>query len=124
MQLRQKSVLAAATATLALVTAGQAGAVGPWEPVGDDVKSGVSGLALTGHSDGTVQALIVRDNKKPGDNRIANSRTPRANPPQQTSPLSPGTVRSRSTWRPSKRCRERPANMWPWPAGGWSTTSS
>jgi hypothetical protein len=64
-------VLAAATATLALVTVGRAGAVGPWESVGDDVKSGVSGLALTGHSDGTVQALIVRENKKPGDNRIA-----------------------------------------------------
>ncbi|MFE5022232.1 hypothetical protein ACFRAO_02590 [Streptomyces sp. NPDC056656] len=71
MQLRHKSLLAAATATLALVAAGQAGATGPWERVGDDVKSGVSGLALTGHSGGTVHALIVRDNKKPGDNRIA-----------------------------------------------------
>lgn len=66
MQLRHKSLLAAATATLALVAAGQAGAAGPWAQVGGDVKSGVSGLALTGHSDGTVHALIVRDNKKRG----------------------------------------------------------
>ncbi|MFG3365084.1 hypothetical protein ACGF0K_08915 [Streptomyces sp. NPDC048156] len=71
MQLRHKSLLAAATATLALVAAGQAGAAGPWVQVGDDVKSGISGLALTEHSGGTVHALVVRDNKKPGDNRIA-----------------------------------------------------
>ncbi|MGW0535048.1 hypothetical protein [Streptomyces sp. NPDC003032] len=70
------SVLTAATA--ALVTAGAATtpATSPatgsgWQRAGDDITSGVSGLALTGRADGATHALIVRDNKKPGQNRIA-----------------------------------------------------
>ena len=42
-----------------------------WEQVGDDIASGVSGLAVTSHAPHGLHALAVRDNKKPGENRIA-----------------------------------------------------
>ncbi|AZM56431.1 hypothetical protein DMA15_30825 [Streptomyces sp. WAC 01529] len=61
-------------ATAALVTAGTAtapAANGGWQRAGDDITSGISGLARTGPSDGATHALIVRDNKKPGENRVA-----------------------------------------------------
>ncbi|MEU5774100.1 hypothetical protein ABZ819_12500 [Streptomyces venezuelae] len=46
---------------------------GGWQKIGDDIKSGVSGLAVTGSSSrhGGTRALVVRDNKKPGENRVA-----------------------------------------------------
>ncbi|MFD6431467.1 hypothetical protein [Streptomyces venezuelae] len=46
---------------------------GGWQKVGDDIKSGVSGLAVTGSGPrhGATRALVVRDNKKPGENRVA-----------------------------------------------------
>ncbi|MFG2648530.1 hypothetical protein [Streptomyces sp. NPDC048436] len=44
---------------------------GQWEQVGDDITSGVSGLAVTSRSGHGLSALVVRDNKKPGENRIA-----------------------------------------------------
>jgi hypothetical protein len=44
---------------------------GPWQRVGDDITSGVSGLAVTSGSADGLDALVVRDNKKPGENRIA-----------------------------------------------------
>ncbi|MEU6823414.1 hypothetical protein ABZ921_22495 [Streptomyces atriruber] len=46
---------------------------GGWQQVGDDITSGISGLALTdgGQARGAAHALVVRDNKKPGENRVA-----------------------------------------------------
>ncbi|GAA1897183.1 hypothetical protein GCM10009837_19120 [Streptomyces durmitorensis] len=44
---------------------------GSWQQVGADVKSGISGLAVASRSGDTLHALVVRDNKRPGDNRIA-----------------------------------------------------
>ncbi|WP_306323943.1 MULTISPECIES: hypothetical protein [unclassified Streptomyces] len=81
MQLRHKSLLSAAFVTLALAAPARAGAPEPapepggWQQVGDDAKSGVSGLALTdtgaGSADGSVEALVVHDNKKPGEQRLS-----------------------------------------------------
>ncbi|MER5439065.1 hypothetical protein [Streptomyces sp. NPDC002790] len=82
MQLRRTSLLAATLVTLALASAAApatgtprtAGtAPGGWQQVGDDAKSGVSGLALTGGAvaGGAVEALVVHDNKKPGERRIS-----------------------------------------------------
>ncbi|WP_369212966.1 hypothetical protein [Streptomyces flavofungini] len=73
----RRSVLTALTA--ALVTAGTApapAAGGGWQRAGDDITSGISGLALSGggdgvRADGSTHALVVRDNKKPGQNRVA-----------------------------------------------------
>ncbi|MET8682753.1 hypothetical protein ABZV77_00885 [Streptomyces sp. NPDC004732] len=67
------------TATAALLSAGGLSASaahapnGGWQKFGDDIKSGISGLALTGggHERGAAHALVVRDNKKPGENRVA-----------------------------------------------------
>lgn len=44
---------------------------GRWHQVGDDVKSGISGLTVTSRSGDDLRALVVRDNKQPGENRIA-----------------------------------------------------
>lgn len=44
---------------------------GRWHQVGDDVKSGISGLTVTSRSGDDLRALVVRDNKRPGENRIA-----------------------------------------------------
>ncbi|MWA14500.1 hypothetical protein [Streptomyces sp. BA2] len=44
---------------------------GRWQQVGDDVKSGISGLTVTSRSGDDLRALVVRDNKRPGENRIA-----------------------------------------------------
>lgn len=43
----------------------------PWQQVGSDVKSGISGLTVTSRSGEAFSALVVRDNKRPGDNRVA-----------------------------------------------------
>ncbi|MEU5901650.1 MULTISPECIES: hypothetical protein [Streptomyces] len=67
------------TAAAALLSAGGPTASaahapgGGWQQVGDDIKSGISGLAVTsdGHRQGRTDALVVRDNKKPGENRVA-----------------------------------------------------
>ncbi|MFC4328821.1 hypothetical protein ACFPC0_13505 [Streptomyces andamanensis] len=42
-----------------------------WEPAGHDMRSGISGLAVVSRSGGTYRTLIARDNKLPGENRIA-----------------------------------------------------
>ncbi|QEU90892.1 hypothetical protein [Streptomyces kanamyceticus] len=65
------TVLAAATATAALFTSGAPVADDGWQQVGDDISTGISGLALTGRAGGATHALVVRDNKKPGQNRVA-----------------------------------------------------
>lgn len=44
---------------------------GRWHQVGDDVRSGISGLTVTYRSGSELRALVVRDNKRPGENRIA-----------------------------------------------------
>ncbi|WP_409238480.1 hypothetical protein [Streptomyces sp. PA5.6] len=67
------------TATAALLSAGGLTASaahapgGGWQKVGDDIKSGISGLAVTsgGLRQGGTDAVVVRDNKKPGENRLA-----------------------------------------------------
>ncbi|MFJ8952640.1 hypothetical protein ACIRO1_21230 [Streptomyces sp. NPDC102381] len=80
MQLRHKSLLSAALVTLVLAAPARAGAPadsaprnGGWQQVGDDATSGVSGLALSGKAaaHGAVDALVVHDNKKPGQSRIS-----------------------------------------------------
>ncbi|WP_327660866.1 MULTISPECIES: hypothetical protein [unclassified Streptomyces] len=80
MQLRHKSLLSAALVTLVLAAPARAGApadsaprTGGWQQVGDDATSGVSGLALSGKAaaHGAVDALVVHDNKKPGQSRIS-----------------------------------------------------
>ncbi|RZQ60159.1 hypothetical protein [Amycolatopsis suaedae] len=48
-----------------------AGAGSSWVQVGADIRSGVSGVAVVERSDRRIDALVVRDNKKPGENRIA-----------------------------------------------------
>ncbi|MEU6994531.1 hypothetical protein ABZ953_28220 [Streptomyces sp. NPDC046465] len=55
-----------------LATAATASAPdGGWQQAGDDITSGISGSALTGRSAGATHAVVVRDNKKPGQNRVA-----------------------------------------------------
>ncbi|MDI3405769.1 hypothetical protein [Streptomyces cavernicola] len=78
MQPHRKPLLLAAVATLALAAA-PAPAPAPaapepavaWRQVGDDARTGISGLALTANTAERIEALVVRDNKKPGDSRIA-----------------------------------------------------
>ncbi|MEU9853431.1 hypothetical protein [Streptomyces sp. NPDC047974] len=60
--------LAAAGALVALL-AGTAQAAAPWRQAGADARSGVSGLAAEGAGTGT--ALVVHDNKRPGQPRLS-----------------------------------------------------
>ncbi|MFK4071787.1 hypothetical protein [Streptomyces sp. NPDC029674] len=64
---------AAATAATLLTTAAAPAAPAPggWQRAGDSITSGISGLAVTGRADGATHAVVVRDNKKPGQNRLA-----------------------------------------------------
>lgn len=41
-----------------------------WQSVGDGITSGISGVAIDGRHGETVDALAVRDNKEPGQNRL------------------------------------------------------
>lgn len=41
-----------------------------WHQVGDGITSGISGIVVDGRHEGAVRALAVRDNKKPGENRL------------------------------------------------------
>ncbi|MGH4032939.1 hypothetical protein ACQB60_28845 [Actinomycetota bacterium Odt1-20B] len=75
----------AAAVSLAAASTGAAtgatGATGGWVPVGSGMTEGVSGLAVSAGSDSgsgsgsgsgdALRALVVRDNKKPGENRVA-----------------------------------------------------
>ncbi|NBE56549.1 hypothetical protein [Streptomyces boluensis] len=58
-------------ATTARTSAEPSVAASGWQRVGDDMRSGISGLAVTSHSGGAYRALIALDNKRPGENRIA-----------------------------------------------------
>ncbi|MFE3579693.1 hypothetical protein [Streptomyces vinaceus] len=64
---------AAAMALLTMLGTTQAGAAAPWQKVGGDALSGVSGIAFEGRSaDGTeVRALVVHDNKGSGQRRLS-----------------------------------------------------
>ncbi|MFG2894832.1 hypothetical protein [Streptomyces sp. NPDC048248] len=41
-----------------------------WQRVGDGITAGISGLAAAGRHGAAVDTLAVRDNKKPGENRL------------------------------------------------------
>ncbi|MET9606500.1 hypothetical protein ABZZ17_15695 [Streptomyces sp. NPDC006512] len=72
--LRRTTWLSAAATLLAVLCAAPAGAAdGPWQKVGDDTLSGVSGLAYEGRTeDGSgVHALVVHDNKRSGRPRLS-----------------------------------------------------
>ncbi|WP_260333882.1 hypothetical protein [Streptomyces beigongshangae] len=64
---------AAAAALLMLFAAVPAGAGSSWQKVGDDARSGVSGLAHEGPADGgaAVRVLVVHDNKRSGQQRLS-----------------------------------------------------
>ncbi|MGW1409658.1 hypothetical protein [Streptomyces sp. NPDC002403] len=65
--------ITAAAALLTVLGGAPAGAAGEWQKVGDDARSGVSGLAYEGRSaDGAgVHTLVVHDNKKSGQRRLS-----------------------------------------------------
>ncbi|MFH8344789.1 hypothetical protein [Streptomyces sp. NPDC018045] len=77
---RYLAVVAALACTVPLVATGSAtarpsGRPVPWQQVGDDITSGVSGLAVVpGSRAGRTDLLVARDNKKPGENRLATIR--------------------------------------------------
>ncbi|MFM9369685.1 hypothetical protein [Streptomyces sp. Da 82-17] len=82
------AVAATTSATAARTEDAPAPAAGRWQQIGHDMRSGISGLAVTSRSGGTYRALIARDNKRPGENRVARltyhpgepARTPAAQP--------------------------------------------
>ncbi|MEJ1196372.1 MULTISPECIES: hypothetical protein [unclassified Streptomyces] len=64
--------VAATTEVTAARTSGEpALAATGWQQVGHDMRSGIGGLAVTSHAGGTYRALIALDNKRPGEQRIA-----------------------------------------------------
>ncbi|MEU7583723.1 hypothetical protein AB0B50_39800 [Streptomyces sp. NPDC041068] len=74
------TLLTAVTTTLVTAGAATAPAAGDamvpaaddgWQQAGAGMTTGISGLALTGRAGGATHALVVRDNKKPGQNRVA-----------------------------------------------------
>lgn len=70
---RMACVTAAAALLTALGTAAAGADGGDWQKVGDDARSGVSGLAYEGRAaDGEgVFALAVHDNKRTGEQRLS-----------------------------------------------------
>ncbi|MEV0253715.1 hypothetical protein AB0H82_05480 [Streptomyces sp. NPDC050732] len=66
-----RTTLLTAAALLTTGAVHPAGAAEGWQRAGDDIRSGISGLALTQETEGKIRALVVRDNKKPGQNRLA-----------------------------------------------------
>ncbi|GAA4524876.1 hypothetical protein [Amycolatopsis samaneae] len=62
-----------AVAVLA-VPAPAATAADGWESIGDGMTSGAGGVAVLSQGPDSVEALVVRDNKKPGENRAARVR--------------------------------------------------
>ncbi|MFF9673519.1 hypothetical protein ACF1GS_17705 [Streptomyces eurythermus] len=65
------TVAAGAGVTVARTSGAPALTATGWTQVGHDVKSGVSGLSVTSRTDSTYRVLIALDNKRPGENRIA-----------------------------------------------------
>ncbi|WP_031465925.1 hypothetical protein [Sciscionella sediminilitoris] len=66
-----KIIAGLALTAAAVLTSVPASADSAWYRVGDSITEGVSGAVITGASGGTVDALVVRDNKEPGQNRLA-----------------------------------------------------
>ncbi|MEU3543290.1 hypothetical protein [Streptomyces paromomycinus] len=67
------SLVAAQSATAQSATARSAHRAAPaWQKVGDGITSGISGLAVVpGSRPGRTDLLVARDNKEPGENRLA-----------------------------------------------------
>ncbi|CAL9325519.1 hypothetical protein [Streptomyces sp. SudanB182_2057] len=65
------AVAAGTGVTVARTSGAPALAATGWTQVGHDVKSGVSGLAVTSRTGNTYRVLVALDNKRPGENRIA-----------------------------------------------------
>ncbi|MEU3660304.1 hypothetical protein AB0E77_11135 [Streptomyces sp. NPDC032940] len=78
---------AGATAVQAPASASTSASGGGWEQVGGDIRSGVSGLAVTSRSGRTYRALIALDNKRPGESRIARLTYRTGNPGDAIRPL-------------------------------------
>ncbi|MGW2405070.1 hypothetical protein ACWCXK_11100 [Streptomyces sp. NPDC001739] len=53
-----------------LAPSATAGAAQGWQRVGDGITAGLSGIVVDGRHGDTVDTLAVRDNKKPGENRL------------------------------------------------------
>ncbi|MFJ2769111.1 hypothetical protein [Streptomyces sp. NPDC087300] len=66
-----RTTVLAAVAAAFLTSGAPVAADDGWQQAGGDIRSGISGLALTGRAGGATHALVVRDNKKPGENRVA-----------------------------------------------------
>lgn len=94
--------LAAATATAAVHLTDRPAATPPtWQKVGDGMTGGVSGMVATRAAGGTVEALVARDNKEPGQSRLAEVR------------LAPGERPSvhELTWRGGEGSDEPPKDL-------------
>ncbi|MEV4340378.1 hypothetical protein [Streptomyces sp. NPDC049590] len=65
------AVAAGTGVTVARTNGAPAPAAAGWTQAGHDVRSGISGLAVTSHTGSTYRVLIALDNKRPGENRIA-----------------------------------------------------
>lgn len=66
------AILPALAATLLQPSAALAG--DGWESIGTGMTSGASGVAVLSRSDDRIDALVVRDSKKPGENRAVRVR--------------------------------------------------
>ncbi|MEU6266752.1 hypothetical protein [Saccharopolyspora shandongensis] len=69
-----RSLVGAVSLALVLASPGAATAApdqADWQPVGDGTKSGISGIALVDTTPEATEAIIVRDNKKDGENRAS-----------------------------------------------------
>ncbi|GHI53117.1 hypothetical protein Srubr_29630 [Streptomyces rubradiris] len=65
------AVAAGTGVTAARTSDAPAHAATGWTQVGDDMRSGISGLAVTSSRGGAYRAVIALDNKRRGENRIA-----------------------------------------------------
>ncbi|MFI0258687.1 hypothetical protein ACH4OW_06570 [Streptomyces sp. NPDC017056] len=71
------TAVAAALACTASLAAAQTATARPaaWQQVGDGITSGISGIAVApGSRAGATDVLVVRDNKRDGENRLATIR--------------------------------------------------
>ncbi|KZB86128.1 hypothetical protein [Amycolatopsis regifaucium] len=66
------AILPIAAAPLFLPATARAG--DGWESIGTGMTAGASGIAVLSRDDDRVDALVLRDNKKPGENRAARVR--------------------------------------------------
>ncbi|GAA1957919.1 hypothetical protein [Amycolatopsis minnesotensis] len=76
--------LAAVCGLCGLVASPAAQADPAWQRVGSGITGGVSGMAVTTSSAAETDAVIVRDNKEDGENRVAVVRVPASGPATST----------------------------------------